>query len=102
MNKYILLIIFLVANFSEVFAQKHLKDNLIVKGNIPAISVADGGQELFFAQRNKVFRWSRSENRISDSIDFQTSGKVIALDYNSKNQLIAAGFQSGELFIALS
>lgn len=100
MNKYVFLVVLLTVHFTEIFAQKHLKDNLIVKGNIPSISLADGGQALFFAQRNKVFRWSRTENRISDSIDFQTSGKVIALDYNFKNKLIVAGFQSGELFIA--
>lgn len=100
MNKYVFLVVLLAVHFTEVFAQKHLKDNLIVRGNIPAILLADGGRELFFAQRNKVFCWSRPENRISDSIDFQTSGKVIVLDYNSKSQMMAAGFQWGELFIA--
>ncbi len=100
MNKYFFLLIFLVPHFTEVFAQKHLKDNLIVNGNIPAISVMEGGQNLLFARNNKVYSWSRSVNDISDSIDFQSVGKIISLDYNSSKKLVAAGFLSGELFVS--
>jgi len=100
MNKYSLILIVLLIQGSVLFAQKHLKDKMIVKGDIPAISAADSGQSLIFAQRNKVYVWSRLKNRISDSIDFRTSGRIIALDYSSEKELVAVGFLSGELFVA--
>jgi len=100
MNKRQTILLFLLFIYSSSFAQKNLTDNLIVKGNIPAISVVGGGQSLLFAHGSKIYRWSRSKNRISDSIDFQASGKIIALDYNSRTDLLAAGFQSGELLIS--
>lgn len=100
MNKYILLLVILLIQSSVSFAQKHLKNKMIVEGDIPAISAADRGQSLIFAQRNKVYIWSRLKNRISDSIDFRTSGRIIDLDYSSEKELVAVGFLSGELFVA--
>ncbi len=100
MNKYSIILIVFLFQVSGLYAQKQLKNNLIVKGSIPAISLVDQGQSLIFAQKNKVYHWLRSTNKISDSIDFHTSGKIIALDYNSQTKLVVAGFQSGELFIS--
>jgi WD40 repeat protein len=100
MNKRNIITLLFLIHISVAFGQKHLDDHLIAKGNISAISAIEGSQDALFAKNSKVFRWSQSAEKISDSIDFQTSDKIIALDYSSNAELLAAGFQSGELFIS--
>ena len=100
MNKRNIITILFLIQISVAFGKKHLNDHLIAKGNISAISAIEGSQDALFAKNSKVFRWSQSAEKISDSIDFQTSDKIIALDYSSNAELLAAGFQSGELFIS--
>jgi WD40 repeat protein len=98
MNKRFVLITILVLQCFATFAKKKLSDNLISKGNITAISAVDH-DKILFAKGNKVFQWSKSSHAIVDSIDFQSLGKIMSIDFSSENNTIAAGFLSGELFI---
>lgn len=99
MNKYLLIVLFLVCHVTQLSAKKRLSDNLIVKGDIRSIALVDDNN-LLFAKENKIYKWDQSLVRITDSVDFHLNGFIHTIDYSPVQKMLAAGSLSGELFIS--
>ena len=76
------------------------KDDLIIKGNISDFQVIDDGKYLLFPKENKLYVWDVGRDVVTDSLIFNISGSISAIDYTPDQKLIAVCFQTGEVLIS--